>query len=59
MLAVLTVQFARTIALALTITKFSKKFADRNLLPIVTNVTSQEYRVSKQIRIRHARGNEK
>ncbi len=43
--AVLTMQFARTIALALTVADFSKKFADRVLLPIVERATPEEYRV--------------
>jgi len=43
-LAVLTIQFARTIALALTLSDFSKKFADRALLPIVERATPKEYR---------------
>jgi hypothetical protein len=47
-LAVLTIQFARTIASALTISDFSKKFADRVLLPIVKKATPKEY----QVRIR-------
>ncbi|KAL7543578.1 hypothetical protein ACHAXR_013028 [Thalassiosira sp. AJA248-18] len=42
-LAVLTIEFARTIALALTICNFIKKFADRSLLPIVKGATPQEY----------------
>jgi len=42
-LAVLTIQFARTIALALTISDFTKKSADRFLLPIVRAATPQEY----------------
>ena len=44
-LAVLTIQFARTIALALTISDFFKNFADRFLLPIVRAATPQEYQV--------------
>ena len=44
-LAVLTIQFARTIALALTIADFSKGFADRFLLPIVRKATPKEYQV--------------
>jgi len=42
-LAVLTIEFARTIALALTISEFSKKFTDRFLLPIVKKATPAEY----------------
>ena len=44
-LAVLTIEFARTIALALTISEFSKKFTDRFLLPIVKKATPAEYQV--------------
>lgn len=43
-LAVLTIEFARTIALALT-SEFSKKFTDRFLLPIVKKATPAEYQV--------------
>jgi len=42
-LAVLTIEFARTIALALTISEFSKKFADKRILPTVTKAVPQEY----------------
>lgn len=42
-LAVLTIQFARTIALSLTISDFAKKFVDRFLLPIVKDATPKEY----------------
>lgn len=42
-LAVLTIEFARTIALALTISDFSKSFAHRYVLPIVRNATPKEY----------------
>jgi len=42
-LAVLTVQFARTITFSMTITKFAKKLLDRLLLPIVKAATPDEY----------------
>ena len=44
-LAVLTIEFAKTIALALTISEFSKKFTDRLVLPIVKKATPAEYQV--------------
>ena len=44
-LAVLTIQFARTIALALTIAEFSKSFMDRFILPILKKATPDEYQV--------------
>ncbi|KAL7554977.1 hypothetical protein ACHAWF_018550 [Thalassiosira exigua] len=43
-LAVLTIQFARTIALALTIGDFFEKLADRFVLPTLTAATPKEYR---------------
>lgn len=42
-LAVLTIQFARTIALSLTISSFIKQLADRFLLPIVRRAIPKEY----------------
>ena len=45
-LAVLTIQFARTIAMALTISEFIQKFVNRFLLPIVKAVVPKEYQVS-------------
>jgi len=42
-LAVLTIQFARTIALSLTISAFAKRVTDRFLLPIVKTATPKEY----------------
>jgi hypothetical protein len=45
-LAVLTIQFARTIAMALTISDFTTKFANRFLLPIVKAAVPPEYQVS-------------
>ena len=42
-LAVLTIQFARTIALALTISDFVKKMTDRLVLPIVRRATPKDY----------------
>ena len=42
-LAVLTIQFARTIALSLVISDFAKKFADRLFLPIIKMATPKEY----------------
>lgn len=42
-MAVLTIQFAKTIALALTISNFSKQFVDRFILPTVKAATPQEY----------------
>lgn len=42
-LVVLTIQFARTIALSLTISNFTKTLADRHLLPIVRTATPKEY----------------
>ena len=44
-MAVLTVQFARTITLSMTITKFAKKLLDRLLLPIVKAAIPDEYQV--------------
>jgi hypothetical protein len=44
-LAVLTIQFARTIAMALTISDFTTKFANRFLLPIVKAAVPPEYQV--------------
>ena len=44
-LAVLTVKFARTIALALTIKDFTKKLADKFLLAAVKIATPKEYQV--------------
>lgn len=41
---VLTIQFAKTVALSKTITNFFKKRADRLLLPLVKWVTPKEYR---------------
>ncbi len=54
-LAVLTIQFARTVALALTLSDFSKKFADRTLLPIVERATPKEYRVSGRLTLAEMR----
>jgi len=45
-LAVLTIQFARTISLSLTISEFMKKLVDRLLLPIVSAATPKEFQVS-------------
>lgn len=42
-LAVLTIQFARTIAMALTISDFTTKFVNRFLLPIVKAAVPPEY----------------
>lgn len=42
-LAVLTIEFARTIALSLTISAYIKKLADRFLLPVVKAATPKEY----------------
>jgi len=42
-LAVLSVQFARTITLSMTITTFVKKLTDRVMLPIVKKATPDEY----------------
>ena len=45
-LAVLTIQFARVIALALTIADFAKSLTDRLILPIVKMATPKDYQVS-------------
>jgi len=45
-LAVLTIKFARTIALALSISDFVKKFVNRFILPIIRGATPPEYKVS-------------
>ena len=45
-LAVLTIQFARVIALALTISDFAKSLTDRLILPIVKMATPKDYQVS-------------
>lgn len=42
-LAVLTIQFARVIALALTISDFAKSLSDRLILPIVKMATPKDY----------------
>eukprot|EP00581_Thalassiosira_minuscula_P028149 CAMPEP_0183756318 /NCGR_PEP_ID=MMETSP0739-20130205/4933_1 /TAXON_ID=385413 /ORGANISM="Thalassiosira miniscula, Strain CCMP1093" /LENGTH=231 /DNA_ID=CAMNT_0025993465 /DNA_START=203 /DNA_END=895 /DNA_ORIENTATION=+ len=42
-LAVLTIEFARTIALSLTISQYIKKIADRFLLPLFKKATPDEY----------------
>lgn len=44
-LAVLTIKFARTIALALTISDFVNKFVDRFILPVIRSATPAEYKV--------------
>ena len=44
-LAVLTIKFARTIALALTISDFTRKFVDRFMLPTIKSATPNEYQV--------------
>mmetsp|Transcript_6477 Transcript_6477/g.14303 ORF Transcript_6477/g.14303 Transcript_6477/m.14303 type:complete len:219 (+) Transcript_6477:769-1425(+) len=44
-LAVLTIEFARTIALSLTISQYIKKIADRFLLPLFKKATPDEYQV--------------
>ena len=43
-MAVLTIQFAKTIAMSLTITNFFKRLSNRTLLPLVTKITPREYR---------------
>mmetsp|Transcript_16609 Transcript_16609/g.33758 ORF Transcript_16609/g.33758 Transcript_16609/m.33758 type:complete len:321 (+) Transcript_16609:82-1044(+) len=43
-LAVLTIKFARTIALALSISDFVKKFVNRFILPIIRGATPPEYK---------------
>ena len=43
-MAVLTIQFAKTIAMSLTITNFFKRLSDRTLLPLVRKITPREYR---------------
>jgi hypothetical protein len=45
-LAVLTIEFARTIALALTIGDFVMKFMNRWVAPIIMKATPKDYRVS-------------
>ena len=44
-LAVLTIQFARTIAMALTIGDFFEKVVNRFLLPVVRAAVPHEYQV--------------
>jgi hypothetical protein len=43
-MAVLTIQFAKTIAMSLTIHDFFKRLTTRFLLPLITKITPREYR---------------
>jgi hypothetical protein len=48
-LAVLTIEFARTIAMALSIGDFAHKFMNRWVAPIMERATPKQYSVSKSL----------
>jgi hypothetical protein len=49
-LAVLTVEFARTIAMSLSIGDFVHKFMDHWVAPLMKRATPKEYRVSQKFK---------
>lgn len=52
-LAVLTIKFARTIAMALSIGDFAHKFMNRWIAPVMKKATPKEYSVSQKLLCDH------